>query len=52
MLVSKFNVDDVISWLGGAIGDFAGSVLQVLCVDVHFTRTLDGQTEATITYST
>lgn len=49
MLVSKLNVDDVISWLSRAIGDLAGTILQILCVDVHFTGTLNGQTETAIT---
>lgn len=48
MLVSKLDVDDVVSWFSGAVGDLAGAVLQVLCVDVHFAGTLNGQTQATI----
>lgn len=49
VLVSKLDVDDVVSWFGGAVGDLAGAVLLVLCVDVHFTGTFDGQTQATVT---
>lgn len=50
MLVSKLDVDDVVSWFSGAVGDLAGAVLLVLCVDVHFTGTFDGQAQATVTY--
>lgn len=48
MLVSKLDVDDVISWFGGAVGDLAGSVFLVLSVDVHFAWSLNGQAQATI----
>lgn len=50
VLVSKLDVDDVISWLGGAVCDLARAVLLVLCVDVHFAGTFDGQAQATVTY--
>lgn len=50
MLVSKLDVDDVISWLGGAVCDLARAVLLVLCVDVHFAGTFDGQAQAAVTY--
>lgn len=48
MLVSKLDVDDVISWLRGAVGDLTGAVLLVLSVNVHFTGAFNGQAQATI----
>lgn len=48
MLVSKLDVDDVISRFSGAVSDLTGSVLLVLSVDVYFTGTLNGQAQATI----
>lgn len=48
VLVGELDVDDVISWFCGAVGDLAGAVLLVLSVDVHFAGSLDGQTQATI----
>lgn len=48
MLVGKLYVNDVISWLSGAVGDLTGAVLLVLSVDVHFTGSLNGQAQATI----
>lgn len=48
MLVGELDVDDVISWLSGAVGDLTGAVLLVLSVDVHFTWPLNGQAQAAI----
>lgn len=48
MLVSELDVDDVISWFSGAVGDLTGAVLLILSVDVHFTGSLNGQAQATI----
>ncbi len=48
MLVSKLDVDDVISWFSGAVGHLTGSILLVLSVDVHLTGPLDRQAQATI----
>lgn len=48
VLVGELDVDDVISWLGGAVCDLAGAVLLVLCVDVHFAGTFDGQAQAAV----
>lgn len=48
MLVSKFDVDDVISWFGGAVGDFAGAIFLILGVDIHFARSLNGEAQATV----
>lgn len=48
MLVSEFDVYDVVSRLCGTIGDPACTILQVLCVDVYLARALNGQTEPTI----
>lgn len=48
VLVGEFNVDDVISWFGGAVGDLAGAVLLVLSVNVHFAGSLDGQAQTTV----
>lgn len=48
MLVSELDVDDVISWFSGAVGDLTGAVLLVLSVDVHFTGPLNGQAQTTI----
>ena len=50
MLVSKLDVDDVVAWLSGAVGDLTGAVLHVLAVNVHFTGALDGQAQSTITW--
>lgn len=52
MLVGELDVDDVISWFGGTVGDSAGAVVHVLTVDVHFAGTLDGQTQTTVTCGT
>lgn len=49
MLVSEFDVDDVIARFSGAVGDLAGAVLLVLRVDVHFTGSFNGQTQTTVT---
>lgn len=49
MLVSKFDVDDVISWFGGEVGDLARPIFLVLGVDVHFTGAFDRQAESSIT---
>lgn len=48
MLVSKLDVDDVISWFSGAVGDLAGTILLVLSVNVHFTGSLNGKAQATV----
>lgn len=48
MLVSKLDVNDVISWFGGTVGDLTGAVLLVLSVNVHFTGAFNGQAQATI----
>lgn len=50
MLVSKFDVDDVISWFCGAVGDLAGAVLLILGVDVHFAGALNGKAQATVSW--
>lgn len=50
MLVSELDVDDVVSWLRGAVGDLTGAVLLVLCVDVYLTGPLDGQAQAAIAW--
>ncbi len=49
MLVSKLDVDDVISWFSWTVGDFTRPILHVFTVNVHFTGTLDGQTQTSIT---
>lgn len=48
VLISELDVDDVISWFGGAVGDLTGAVLLVFSVDVHFARPLNRQAQATI----
>lgn len=48
VLVSKLDVDDIVARLCGAVGDPACAILQVLCVDVYFAGTLDGQAEPPI----
>ena len=48
MLVSKLDVDDIVARLRGAVRDPACAILQVLCVDVYFAGTLDGQAEPPI----
>lgn len=48
MLVSKFDVDDVVSWFSGAVGDLAGAVLLVLRVYVHLAGSFDGEAEAAV----
>lgn len=50
MLVSKFDVDDVISRFRGAVCDLAGAIFLVFSVDVHFTGSFNGQAQATISY--
>lgn len=52
VLVSKLDVGDVTSWFSGTVGDFTRSVFHVLTVYVHFTGTLDGQTQAPVTWGT
>lgn len=52
VLVSKLDVGDVISWFSGTVGNFTRSVFHILTVYVHFTRTLNGQTEAPVTWGT
>ncbi len=47
ILVGVFNVDDVSSGLGGAVGDEAGSVLVVMAFDVSLAWTLNGEAQAT-----
>lgn len=49
VLVSKLNVDDVVSRFGWTVGDFTRAVVHVLTVNVHFTGTFDGQTQTSIT---
>lgn len=49
VLVGKLDVDDVVSRFGWTVGDFTGAVLHVLTVNVHFTGTLDGQTQTSVT---
>ena len=48
MLVSKFDVYNVVSRLCGTVGDPACAILQILCVDVYFARALNGQTKPTV----
>lgn len=48
MLVSELDVDDVIARFSGAIGDLTCTILLVLSVDVHFTGSLNRQTQTTI----
>lgn len=48
MLVSKLDVDDVISWFSGAVGDLAGAILLVLSVNVHFAGAFNGEAQATV----
>lgn len=50
MLVSEFDVYNVVSRLCGTVGDPACTILQVLCVDVYLARALNGQTEPTIAW--
>lgn len=49
MLVGKLDVNDVVSRFSWTVGDFTCAVLHVLTVNVHFTGTLDGQTETPVT---
>lgn len=51
MLISKLDVDDVTSWLGGAVGDLTGAVLLVLRVDVHLAGAFDGQAQAAVAWT-
>lgn len=48
MLVSELDVNDVISWFRGAVGDLTGAVYLVLGVNVHFTGAFNRQAQATI----
>lgn len=50
MLVSKLDVDDVIARFSGAVGHLTGAILLVFSVDVHFTGSFNGQTQATIAW--
>lgn len=50
MLVSELDVDNVISRFSGAVGDFTGTVLLILSVDVHFTGSLNRQAQTAITW--
>lgn len=50
MLVSKFDVYNVVSRLCGTVGDPACAILQILCVDVYFARALNGQTKPTVAW--
>lgn len=36
MLISKFEVDNVVSWFSGAVGDLACTILLILCVYINF----------------
>lgn len=49
VLISKLDVGDVISWFSGTVGDFTCPVLHIFTVYVHFTRSLNGQTETPVT---
>lgn len=44
MLISKFDVDDVVSRFSRTESDLAGSIFYVLTVYVHFTGPLNGET--------
>lgn len=48
MLISKLYIDDVVSRLGWAVGNFAGAVFQILSVNINFAGPFNRQTEATI----
>lgn len=52
MLVSEFGGDDVNPRHGGEVGDLAGAIFQVLCLDVHFAGAFHGQRYAAITCNT
>ena len=51
MFFGKSNGDDVISWFGGTIRDPTRPVFYVLGLNVHFTGTLNGQSQATVTWT-
>lgn len=50
MLVCKLDVNDVGAWFCWTVGNFAGPILQVFCVDVNLARAFNGQTQPTIAY--
>ena len=49
VFVSELDVDDVVSGLGGFVGDAARAVLIVVALDVGLGRALDGQTQSAVT---
>ena len=52
VLISKLGGDDVNPRHSGEVGDLAGAIFQVLCLDVHFAGAFHSQGYATITCNT
>ena len=51
MLVSKLDVDDVVAWLGGLVGDAARAVLVIMALNVSLAGALDGQGHAAVAWA-
>lgn len=49
VLISKLDVDNVVSWFSGTVSNFTRAVLHIFTVYVHFTGSLNGQPETTVT---
>lgn len=50
VLVAEFDGDDVVAGFGGAVGDAAGPVLQLLRGDVHLAGPLDGEAQPPVAW--